>query len=247
MINQILSFRKKYGLFKAIKIHFTIKYGIKGSLKLPGIKYPFFYRPNTLDSYTIREIFCKDEYDFDLQIQPRFIIDGGANIGLTSLFFANKYKDTKILAIEPEENNYKLLERNTSVYKNITILKAAIWKKTTNVKVKDRGFGIRGFVVEEVEKEIPGSFRSTSISQLLPANKKIDLLKLDVEGSEKYIFEDNYEEWLPNVKYLIIELHDRMIKGCSQSVFRAIAKYNFSVTIVGENLLFKNEDLVTKQ
>ena len=57
MINQILSFRKKYGLLKTIIIQLTIKYSTRGSLKLPGIKYPFFYRPNTLDSYNTGNIF----------------------------------------------------------------------------------------------------------------------------------------------------------------------------------------------
>jgi len=244
MLSQILNFRKKYGLFEAIKVYFKLKYCVKGILKLPNIKHPFYYRPKTLDSYTIQEIFGKNEYDFELPFIPKYIIDGGANIGLTSIFFANKYLDSKIIAIEPEENNFNLLKRNTIKYKNISIVKNAIWKKNAIVEVKDRGFGIRGFIVEEVTTETPESFHCISILELLPENKIIDILKLDVEGSEKFIFEDNYEEWLPNVKCLIIELHDRMIEGSSLSVFKAISNYNFSVSIIGENLVFINERLV---
>ena len=69
----------------------------------------------------------------------------------------------------------------------------------------------------------------------------IDILKLDVEGAEKEIFSSNYEDWLPKTKVLIIELHDRMRKGCSKVVFSAISEYNFSLDISGENLVFTKE------
>ena len=59
-------------------------------------------------------------------------------------------------------------------------------------------------------------------------------------GSEKTVFEHNYESWLPFVKVLVIELHDRMVKGASSAVFEAIGKYDFSFGIKGENIVFSN-------
>ena len=71
----------------------------------------------------------------------------------------------------------------------------------------------------------------------------IDILKMDVEGSEKEIFESNYEHWLSKTKCLIIELHDRMRKGSSDSVFAAVSKYNFTKLESGENVVFINNEI----
>ena len=61
--------------------------------------------------------------------------------------------------------------------------------------------------------------------------RKIDIMKIDIEGSEKELFESNYESWLPKVKTLIIELHDHMRKGA------ALSKYNFSLAVKGEDIV----------
>jgi Methyltransferase FkbM domain len=71
----------------------------------------------------------------------------------------------------------------------------------------------------------------------------IDILKLDIEGAEKKVFESGYEQWLPKVKVLIVELHDRMRSGCSETVFKAVSQYSFSNEIRGENHIFFNKDL----
>jgi hypothetical protein len=70
----------------------------------------------------------------------------------------------------------------------------------------------------------------------------IDILKVDIEGSEKEVFELNYENWLPKCKAIVIELHDNMKQGTSKSVFKAISQYNFSFEMQDENLIFINLD-----
>ena len=68
----------------------------------------------------------------------------------------------------------------------------------------------------------------------------IDILKLDVETAEKNIFEHSYEMWLPKTRYIFIETHDFIDKGCSKAVMNAICKYDFSLECMGENLIFIN-------
>jgi len=70
----------------------------------------------------------------------------------------------------------------------------------------------------------------------------LDILELDVEGAEQAIFRDNYDGWLPKTRMLIIELHEFMAKGSSDSFWKAIRKYNFSQSESGENLCFINQD-----
>ena len=72
--------------------------------------------------------------------------------------------------------------------------------------------------------------------------KKLDILKIDIEGAEHELFKNNYDTWLPNTRCLIIELHDRMRNRSSQNFFKAISKYDFSYSHQGENLVFINNN-----
>jgi hypothetical protein len=76
--------------------------------------------------------------------------------------------------------------------------------------------------------------------------EQIDLLKIDIETSEKQLFKEGYEEWLPKVKMIIIELHDWLEKDCSRPFLMAINKcfssYKFAQK--GENTIVINLDLV---
>jgi len=66
--------------------------------------------------------------------------------------------------------------------------------------------------------------------------REIDMLKIDIEGAEKYLFQNNPHEWLSKVKCLIIELHDNLQPGTSQAFFREMAKYDWFTFIKGENI-----------
>jgi hypothetical protein len=75
--------------------------------------------------------------------------------------------------------------------------------------------------------------------------ERIDIIKLDIESSEKQLFLDNFDYWLPKTKIIVIELHDWMEEGCSKAFFEAInksfSKYEFS--IIGDNIIIENKDL----
>jgi hypothetical protein len=73
---------------------------------------PTWLRPDSSDLLTMREVFLDRDYDFPVRDNVKYIVDAGANIGLASIFFANKYPDAKIIAIEPEKENFLLLKRN---------------------------------------------------------------------------------------------------------------------------------------
>ena len=213
--------------------------------KPQGIAHPISLRSGTFDFNTFRQVFVYKEYNFEIPFTPRTIIDGGGNIGLASVFFANRFKGAKILCIEPDGENFELLKLNTKAYPEVKPIQAGVWHKPAYLKVVDHGYGHWGFMVKEVEPTEPGAIYSVSIGQLLLENNliEIDLLKLDIEGSEKEVLTDNYQEWLPKTKVLVIELHDRMKAGTSHAFFKAITSYNFSVEQIGENMVCYRNDV----
>ena len=72
------------------------------------------------------------------------------------------------------------------------------------------------------------------------------LLKIDIEGAEKNLFESNYENWLPKTKMIMIETHDRMIENCSYIVMKTLNENNFLLytTTNGGTLVFYNKKFI---
>ena len=237
--------KKHLSFNEAVTFYFKMKTGNWNNFKLKKLSHPFAIRDNPYDFATLEEVLLKEEYDIDLSFEPLTIIDGGANIGLTSIYFANKYPNAQIVSIEPEAGNFDMLRKNTQHYLNISLMNTGVWNHRADLAIVDTGKGNDSFAVEELLHPAPNSVKTISIADIMEERKwkTIDLLKLDIEGSEKNVFEKNYERWLPLVKVLVIELHDRVISGCSETVFKALGKYNFSEEIKGENHIFINKEV----
>lgn len=214
-------------------------------IKFPGIKYPVYLRPGTSDFKLFRNIFIDEEYDIDLPFTPKTIIDGGANIGLAAIVFANKYPDAKIVSIEPETSNYEMLKKNIAPYKNISSIKAGIWSNSSYLNVTNPQSGKWAFIIEETNQPDNNSIKGLSINDIIKQSgwDSADLIKLDVEGSEKEIFENNPDSWLTTAKGLIIELHDWIKENCSDAVYRATNSFNFDISQKGENTVFTNKEM----
>lgn len=232
--------RKYLPFFEAWQVYSSFKKG--RPIRLNGIRHLFSIRKNPFDFATFVEVLLRREYDIDLAESPANIIDAGANIGLTSIFLANKYPQANIIALEPDTENFNLLKTNVEVYPNVYPEPAGLWGKEAHLKIVDKGVGNNAFTVEEVAPGTNDALKAHSVKSIMKRMnwENVDLLKIDIEGSEKEVFACGYETWLPLVKVLVIELHDRMIPGCSKAFFKAISTFDFSFEVKGENLIFTN-------
>ncbi len=111
-------------------------------------KHPFLLRIPSSDIPTYKQVFIKQDYNFLVEKQPETIVDAGVNIGLASIYFANKYPDAKIIALEPEQSNFDLLKKNTAPYPQIVPVQAALWNKNEEIHLIDPGLGKWGFMTE---------------------------------------------------------------------------------------------------
>jgi FkbM family methyltransferase len=171
------------------------------------------------------------------------IIDGGANIGLFAIYIKNQYPNAKILCIEPDPENFALLKRNVASYMDIYCENCGIWNKDAMLRVYDKyDIGKWGIIVEEDAEY--GNIPAMSMYSIMRKYdiKQVDILKLDIEGSEKEVFSDNIEIWLPKIKIIAIELHDRMKEGCSKAFYEAINKSftKYESSLSGENVIINN-------
>jgi len=220
-------------LSDALKVRRNLKKEIEIFLRPVGRKVTL--RGGSTDVYCFEKIFVYEEYRTPFELtDPKLIIDGGANVGMASLYFAAKYPQAIIYAIEPEVENFKILQRNCAHSSNIILKRAALWPTKEKLSLTNTtGNDAWSFAVEEKLGEV----ETITIDQILEESGagKVDLLKLDIEGSERELFM-NEPAWLNKIDQIAIELHDRYKPGCSQAFYSAIINTNFRQELRGENV-----------
>jgi len=219
------------------------------AVTVDGISYPIHLRLRTTDISLLEEIIIHSEYQFESSKSPRIIIDAGANIGLTSIFFANKFPDAKIIAIEPERSNFQMLEMNAAYYPNIVPIQGALWREESMLNLSNPGTGNWGYQTrkQEADETVEGNVSGITVDTLIQKYgfDYIDILKIDIEGSEKEVFETS-ESWIDKVGVIIVELHDHFKNGCSRSVYAATKDFE-NEWRKGESIFFVRKDYMSSQ
>jgi FkbM family methyltransferase len=218
---------------------------------------PFVYRRNTSDEAVIRQIFHDKDYDLGrlrrgsellafrrsrsaAGLRP-LIIDAGANIGASSVYFHQQFPDALIFAIEPDRGNFEFLRRNTAGLP-IWCFNGALTARTGPVRVIDPGEGNWGFrTALMADGEINDSaVECIQIGRILDMHSRETypfIVKIDIEGAEDELFSRDVE-WLNRVPLVIIELHDWLLpkQRTSGNFLRAIASLNRDFVSIGENI-----------
>ena len=218
---------------------------------------------NSVDHLTADEIFARGSYSLrqlKLQnyLQKRYneiekrgkkplIIDCGANIGISSVYFSVTFPNAKIVAIEPDLANYMLCLQNTENFPNIEVRHAAISSNNSNMKLTNPTAQSNEYIVEAA---VDGTIRSTTINNLIEHYPRYEefIVKIDIEGSESDLFSEN-TTWIDQCDVIMIELHDWLFpnSGTSANFLNEIAKRDRDFLIRGENIfsirILKNDKL----
>lgn len=249
MLRHIVTFKtlkRNFSLSDSIKVFRAIN---KESERINLSKNKTLYlRKGTKDYETLNEIFIDNIYNLPLHVQPKTIIDAGANIGLASRFFKMKYPNASVVLIEIDQDNLNMIGKNLAPYNDLHIMDKALYNKKAYFKVEDPFNATNSFVVTEVSKEDKYDIEAITIPEILEKHQwnTIDILKIDIEGAEKQLFSSNYDSWLPKVNVIMIETHDRMVPQCSITVMKALDEFGFGLytTTNGGTLIFYNKTLL---
>jgi FkbM family methyltransferase len=191
-----------------------------------------------------KDLFARYEETLQAQKTP-LIIDCGANIGLSAAYFAEVFPGAKLVAIEPEEGNFRLARRNC-VAANIDFVHAAIASEDTAGILIDPGLGGWGYRVAEQKA---GDLRMMSINGILAdpiySASEPFIVKIDIEGFEAELFSKN-TEWVDQFPLLIIELHDWMLprERTSANFLSVMARLDRDFVHIGENIFSISNRLV---
>lgn len=154
---------------------------------------------------TYNELFVKNIYKFKNINSDPVIIDCGANMGLSVLYFAKEYPQSKIIAFEPDESVLPFLKQNISNYNltNVLLYEKAVWSSNTNLSFyTDKGMG--GRLEFSYLSDSPKTVKTFRLRDVL--DRQIDFLKLDIEGAEMEVLYDCIDK-LDLVSNIFIEYH----------------------------------------
>lgn len=169
------------------------------------------YSYNTIRHLFV-EIFVLKEYLFSSQIINPIIIDCGSNIGMSILFFKNKFPESTIIGIEANPNAFTLLQKNIEAnnLQNIELHNIALSSHTGELSFFiDENLGsltasqnqLRGGKSEQ-------NVKAEKLSNLIQKFSSIDLIKMDIEGSEIEVISDLFISNTLNIaNEYIIEYH----------------------------------------
>ena len=181
---------------------------------------------NGSDAFIFGEVFEHRYYDFLLPFSPETIMDLGANVGFTSIYFARKYPSAKIACVEPIPGNIQLLRNNLEMNNvQATIFPAAVATGDGRIRMEiaelDYGHKVAGMnygkLLAGENVEVDAITVPSLIKQL--TWKRIELLKIDIEGYEGLLLNENCD-WLHRVDAICIECHE----GYGEADLREVAK-----------------------
>jgi FkbM family methyltransferase len=176
------------------------------------------------------------------------IVDAGANIGASTLWFASNFPGSHVVAIEPERRNCELLRDNCRGL-NYNLLEGAISAHDGQGFLHDPGGGEWSYQVRPVGPglRVPLHSAARIVTECKASGMRPFLCKVDIEGGEAELFRDNVS-WLADFAVIVIELHDWLFPGMSNSsnFRRAISDLAVDFVYRGENVFVFNHGVYAR-
>ena len=193
---RMLADRETYRLQKFPRFVFTETNLFGKKIQVPDAASFLFIR---------REVFVQQIYKFNTGSPIPYIIDAGANIGLSIFYFKKLYPNAEIVAFEPDEKIFQVLENNVKVFNldNVQLFKKGCWNREEVLNFYSEGAD-GGRIANDFDKNNIIKIETTSLRSFL--NKKVDFLKIDIEGAETVVMND-IKDLLINVENIFIEYH----------------------------------------
>lgn len=174
----------------------------------------FKVRPKTADKGIYKEIFILNEYqkiDNDLK-RAKTVVDVGAQIGFFSCYATKHNRTSKIFSIEPESENYRLLEENVKLNRlthRVTGIHAALWSKNSKklLNMSEDNSGGHSLMYKTHTQKFVNTFTLDFIIEKYGL-REIDVLKMDCEGAEYDISMRLSKKTFRKINSIIMEYHD---------------------------------------
>jgi FkbM family methyltransferase len=164
----------------------------------------YYLKPSEL-LHGLNEIFVDEVYKLHLNDRP-IIIDCGANIGMSVIYLKERFPNAKVIAFEPDNANFELLNKNVSSFglQDVSIRKEAVWIENTELSFESDG--TMGSKISTAESNSLTRVKAVRLKDLIAYT--VDFLKLDIEGAEYEVLKD-IAPVLHYVSNMFLEYHGK--------------------------------------
>jgi FkbM family methyltransferase len=153
--------------------------------------------------------------------------------------------------LEPEPENFQQLKKNVNLnkFQNVSCYNYGIWDSETQLNFSfnfrdHQSWAVQLYRDSNKEKNI---IKVKTLNNVLSSinDKVIDILKIDIEGAEAKIFndEENYD-YLRRIKIILIEIHDEY--DCRARINNILERNNFLLSVEGEFTIGINNAFLNK-
>ncbi len=201
----------------------------------------FKYSSATALLHSLDELFLEEIYKFKSESKTPYILDCGANMGLSILYFKRLFPNAEIDAFEPDHNIFDILQKNTETFfpdQSVRVHEKAIWTEETELEFFSDG-GLSGsMVVDFADTKKSTKIQTADLKKYL--NRPVDFLKIDIEGAENKVIFD-LKGHLSQVKNFFLEFHG--IKNTKQNlgdILNLLTEEGFEyyIRVAGETMKF---------
>jgi len=219
------------------------------ALHVRGLLHTLYARYGSSDLAVFSQIFVQREYQCLDDIEdPVLVVDCGANVGYSSAYFLNRFPSARVIAIEPESSNVALCRKNLAPYgSRAEILQAAVWPTRSPLRVVRGRYRDGKEWATQVEECSPAfaDTRGTTLLDVLERSGRetIDILKVDIEASERVLFSREFLLWLRKTRHIVIELHDQQ---CEEVFHNALEGFIYELGRSGELTVVKHLSLSSR-
>ncbi|MEL6908665.1 MAG: FkbM family methyltransferase [Cyanobacteria bacterium J06643_13] len=166
------------------------------------------------------EIFCRQIYQFKANNNSPKILDLGANVGLSVIYFKQLYPEAEIVAVEADPKIFAYLENNIGLHKytKVELINKAVWHENCLLHFASEGADA-GQVNGNTHNQDTVEVEAIDVAELL-SSQQFDLIKMDIEGAEEFVL-PRCQGLLDSVQHFFIEYHSRV--GHKQNLDRILS------------------------
>lgn len=216
----------------------------KDLIKVKGIgkekKHKILVRKYTRDLLVFDGFFVSDDYYgivkniIDQHSEIESIIDAGANIGCASILLNSYFPNAQIVCVEPETSNAEILYKNiklNGLEDLIQVEQKALWNVATSLELQQIDYSHDGFhVMNGLSHGSVDTVPTITTEQIMMKYNmpRVNIFKIDVEGAEKTLFEDEQckESFIPKTDNIIMEVHPAYISATD--IINCLKSYRFN-------------------
>lgn len=213
------------------------------------------------DAQVLHQIWTEKEYEIVTTfIKSKFragklrIVDAGANVGYSSLFLFNRLGrdyDLEFVVIEPGESNLAILKKNFEANRLIEyhIENAGLFNKSCYLMISKDFRDGKDWSLRVEESDLPTELKGIEVMEIMQKYDwdGIDFFKIDIEGSERFLFEDEAYagRFLEKVGLITIEVHKEF--DVAEKVAKAFTEHSFDQFSHGEITIGYNRNIIKEK